>query len=157
MKGESGFPFFIRGPGIPAGIHSEIQVTGNDIYPTILDMAGHADGIPPRVEGVSLLPLLRSGGNVELQRPDPLLIFKHSKPKPPWDATLIQGDFKWICNLAEGKGYLFNLREDIGERLDIQEQYPEKAEAMHKALMEYLHEQGWKIDLVRKGKKRSEL
>jgi arylsulfatase A len=144
-------PFIVRGPGVPAGVHSEAQVVGTDIYPTILDLVGKADQIPEQVEGVSLLEHLESGGRTKLKllRPDPYLVFKHSKPMPPHDATIIQGDLKWIRSLSSDVGHLFNLRDDIGESRDLSAELPDKARAMDKALMEYLQRSGWTPSMIR--------
>jgi len=142
-------PFIVRGPGIPAGVHSEAPVVGTDIYPTILAMVGKLDQIPKRVEGVSLLKHLQSGGKTALKRPDPFLVFKHSKPMAPHDATIIQGDLKWIRSLSNDQGYLFNLRADIAESRDLSDEFPDKAKAMDKALMDYLRRSGWTPSMVK--------
>ncbi|MBF0199444.1 MAG: sulfatase-like hydrolase/transferase [Planctomycetes bacterium] len=153
-------PFIVRGPGIPAGVHSEDHVVGTDIFPTILDFVGSADSIPESVEGTSLVKHLRSGGKVPLQRKEPYLVFKHSKPRAPYDATLIQGDYKYMCSLLGNESYLFNLREDMGEAKDLSGQYPEKTAEMKKLLFDYLGDKGWdktRVENVvsRKSKKKS--
>ena len=114
------------------------------------------NGIPPRpsanfkiIKGFSLLRHLQSGGRATLQRPDPFLVFKHSKPMAPHDATIIQGDLKWIRSLSINRGYLFNLRTDIGESRDLSGEFPDKAKAMDKALMNYLRRYGWTPSMVK--------
>jgi hypothetical protein len=53
-------PLFIKGPGIPAGTTLDTLVANIDISPTLLDLAGIP--VPPIMDGMSLVPLLMSGG-----------------------------------------------------------------------------------------------
>jgi arylsulfatase A-like enzyme len=58
FQGTVNVPFYVRGPGIPAGSTYD-DVTGNvDIAPTIADIAG---ATTPEVDGLSLLPRLQGG------------------------------------------------------------------------------------------------
>ncbi len=52
-------PLVMSGPGIPAGQTREALAYLMDLYPTVCELAGVP--VPPRVEGSSLVPLLRSG------------------------------------------------------------------------------------------------
>jgi arylsulfatase A-like enzyme len=64
-------PFLIAGPGIfPVEGLVRDQVRQIDIFPTILDLAGLADRIPGRIDGRSLVPLLRG----EALEPMPIFI-----------------------------------------------------------------------------------
>ena len=59
FQGTVNVPFYIRGPGIPAGSTYD-DVAGNiDIAPTIADIAGAQ--APADVDGLSLLPRLQGG------------------------------------------------------------------------------------------------
>lgn len=51
-------PFFVRGPGVSAGITQEHMVLNIDLAPTIADIAGAT--IPDFVDGRSILPLLNA-------------------------------------------------------------------------------------------------
>lgn len=53
---DSNLPFFVRGPGIPAGVTSKIPGAHVDLVPTILDIAGvPEEQWPPQLDGRSLL------------------------------------------------------------------------------------------------------
>ncbi|MEM9281655.1 MAG: sulfatase-like hydrolase/transferase [Verrucomicrobiota bacterium] len=146
-------PFIIRGPDIPANVHSGTIVSGIDIYPTILSMVGAQSAIPQSVEGASLLEHLISGGKKAIQRKQPFLVFKHSKPSPPHDAAILKGDYKWIRSLSSGDGYLYDLRNDIGESMDLSAERPALASKLDKQLMAYLKETGWTPSTLKKKKK----
>ena len=49
-------PFIVTGPGVPAGMTSEVMVNGLDLYPTILALAGQP--VPERLDGCDLRGLL---------------------------------------------------------------------------------------------------
>jgi hypothetical protein len=61
LQTDRRIPCFVAGPGIAP--HSRIA-HGRivDVTPTILDLLGYADRIPPDLDGVSLAPLLHAGG-----------------------------------------------------------------------------------------------
>ena len=82
-------PFIVQGPGIPSNIHSEAPVVGMDLLPTILDSIGGNQPIPQKVEGGSLLAHWQSGGQQSIERLDPFLVFKYTKPNNRHDLAII--------------------------------------------------------------------
>lgn len=54
-------PFLIRWPGKIAPRQDDLLLSSPDIYPTILDLMGFSEDIPPEVEGVSHAQLLLQG------------------------------------------------------------------------------------------------
>jgi arylsulfatase A-like enzyme len=65
-EGGTRVPFIVTGPGVRAGVSSEVMVNGLDLYPTILALAGQP--VPERLDGCDLRGLLL--GNPQ----DPALI-----------------------------------------------------------------------------------
>jgi N-acetylglucosamine-6-sulfatase len=59
------FPLIVRGPGIPRGVSLATLASNVDLHPTLLELLGNSPG--PRVDGRSLLPLLR-GSNTARRR-----------------------------------------------------------------------------------------
>lgn len=118
-------PFIVRGPGIPANIHSEAPVVGTDLFPTILDIIGGSQFIPRKVEGGSLLAHWQSGGRQAIVRKDPFLVFKYTKPNNRHDLTIIEGTSKLIKDADSGKIFLYDLEKDIGESRNLAQAQPE--------------------------------
>lgn len=136
-------PFIIRGPGISANTHSTTPVVGTDVFATVMDLAGGADRMPSRVEGASLVAHVKSGGDKVIQRKDPFLVFKFSKPRPPHDATIVQGDYKLIKDIDTDEIFLFNLKLDIGERNNLADEKPEMVKRMYADMTAYFKRFGW--------------
>jgi arylsulfatase A len=136
-------PFIVRGPGIPANSHSPQPVVGTDIFATVMDLAGGLEMMPSRVEGASLIAHTRSGGHAGINRKDPFLVFKYSKPRVPHDAAIVQGDYKLIKDIDTGRVFLFNLKQDIGERRNLAEEKPGLATRMYNDMTAYFQRCGW--------------
>lgn len=143
-------PFIVRGPGIPADTHSATPVVGTDVYATVLDILGGMDMAPDEVEGASLLAHLKSGGRKPVKRNDPFFVFKHSKPFPPHDIAIVQGDYKLIKDVScTGKTYLYNLKTDIGEKVDLSDNEPERAKRMYDEMTSYFKRFGWNESMMK--------
>ena len=136
-------PFIVRGPGIQPGSHSTAPVVGTDLFPTVLSLMGAAEKIPARVEGADLSGHLKSGGEKAIERKDPFLVFKFSKPRPPHDIAIVQQEYKLIKDLDTGESFLFNLKTDIGESKDLSEEKPELAHQLNQRMTEYFARFGW--------------
>ncbi|XP_033097814.1 putative extracellular sulfatase Sulf-1 homolog isoform X2 [Anneissia japonica] len=82
-------PFYIRGPGIPAGIEVPNTVLSIDIAPTILDMAGVL--IPEHMDGVSILNLF-THSKINLKGPNgkKRKVFRYVGSKPWRDTFLVE-------------------------------------------------------------------
>lgn len=136
-------PFIIRGPGIPANSHSATPVVGTDVFATVMDLAGGLNRMPKRVEGASILAHAKSGGAKPVRRKDPFLVFKYTKERPPHDAAIVQGNYKLIKDINTGRIFLFNLNTDIGERRNLADAQPERAQRMYKLMTAYFKRFGW--------------
>jgi arylsulfatase A-like enzyme len=145
MISEGGLrvPFFVTGPGIPSGVSSRTPVVGWDIMPTVLDMAGAADQIPDDVEGGSLLPLCRNGGEGTVQRRDPFMVFRYTKRNNALDIAIVQDGYKFLRELESGKEHLWSLWDDLGEQNNLIDEMPEKVELLRNNMDGYFERLGW--------------
>jgi len=135
-------------PGVAKenSVHDAL-VQSEDLYPTILEMAG----LPPRPEqaldAISLVPALRGGRGV---REAVISYFPHSPPVPEWMPPAIcirQGDWKLlrIFHDAPGGGHryeLYNLKEDPGERRNLAAAEPERLRTLDARLAAFLEQTG---------------
>ena len=140
-------PLVVKWPGkVAPGSVSDVQVTGTDHYPTLLELAG----VPLRPEqhrdGRSYLPALRG----ESYQRDPM--FFHSalgRPSQTGDtrsSAVIHGDWKliqWYSLEDESieRTELFNLANDPYERTDQFADEPAKAAELQSML------NGWKLSV----------
>jgi arylsulfatase A-like enzyme len=147
-------PFVVAGPGIPEGEISNVPAAGFDIFPTICDLTGNGDKIPAQVDGGSLKEVLLNPSTGSVSRNLPGLFFHVGRYFRGYFVTphsaLILGDFKFIIEYdsKEKTGshrWLYNLREDIGEKNNLVSMMPEKADEMETVLMAYLRSVGAEI------------
>ncbi len=135
-------PLAVRWPGVvKPGTKNSVPVISCDLFPTFMEIAG----VPydkNAIDGLSLLPLLKQSGNLER---DALYFhyphYHHLGYKPA--GAVREGDYKlieWFEETLYGLDHqieLFNVREDVGENVDLASKMPEKAEAMRKRLHEW--------------------
>jgi N-acetylglucosamine-6-sulfatase len=111
-------PFVVRGPGIPAGRSLTAATAQVDFAPTVLRMAGLK--IPESVDGVNLLPALRTG--VPPSRPGILLeaadIDATTSP-PPWVYQGVVSDRWKYVERTSGSRELYDLRADPAELVNV--------------------------------------
>jgi arylsulfatase A-like enzyme len=113
-------PFFISGYRGSAGngpATSDELVCWEDIAPTILDLAGV--DIPPSMEGISLLPLLR--GEPASRSRDHIFGQCEGHHHNLWIVTK-QWKYLWFPRTNEEQ--LFDLRNDPGECHDLSAESP---------------------------------
>ena len=129
-EGGTREPLLVRWPGhIAAGSSCATPVTSPDFYPTLLDLAGRDPMPAQHSDGQSIAPLLR--GDALERRP----IFWHyphygNQGGTP-GSSVRDGDFKLIEFFEDGRLELYNLREDIGESLNLAADDPETRDRLH--------------------------
>lgn len=103
-----------------AGTVCQTPVSSVDFLPTLLDMIGRRNAIPPKVDGVSLVPLLR--GEAISER----AIYwhfphysNHGRQSP--SGAIREGRYKLIESFENGTLQLFDLEADLGEQQDLSE------------------------------------
>ena len=125
-------PMIVKWPAkIQAGSVSQVQLTGTDHYPTLLELAGLPLQPEQHRDGESYMPALL-GKNYQRSP-----MFWHSslgRPTRTGDtrsSAVIDGDWKliqWYSLKDESidRIELFNLADDPGEQTDLSKQQPEK-------------------------------
>jgi len=140
-------PLVVRAPGrVAAGRRVAEPVTGADVAPTLLDLAGVAADALPGASGRSLLQALDAPDPARAIYTESLLPF-HSYRWHPLQALTWNG---W--KLIEGGGAeLFDLRADPKEQHDLAAQEPERVARMAERMKALLAEGGslgWEGDLA---------
>jgi arylsulfatase A-like enzyme len=112
-------PAIIRGPGVKTpGRVVDAPVITNDLYPTLLALAGIAARPAQHLDGASLVPLLNATGPVARD-----VLFWHfphyhgSGSRP--SSAIRAGEWKLIEWLEDGRVELYNLARDPGEIRDV--------------------------------------
>jgi arylsulfatase A-like enzyme len=127
-------PMIIKWPGVVKhqSVCSE-PVISTDFYPTMLDMADIPLKPKQHVDGVSLVPLLK--GMQKIQRKAIFWHYPHygNQGGSPGGAVRA-GDYKLIEFYEDNRAELYNLKEDIGEKKNLADKFPEKAAELRKML-----------------------
>lgn len=123
-------PFIVRWPGkVAAGTTSEAIVSGQDIYPTLLDIAGA--NLQHPVDGKNLWPEINEGRKEEERT-----VFWHyphfHRGRPV--SVIRRGDWKLIEFLETGNLELYHLKEDIAEENNLAATKPELAQELRQIL-----------------------
>lgn len=112
-------PAIFRWPGtLPGGRVVTRLGSGYDIFPTILEAAGHsppASDIP--LPGASLLPIMRTEGP-DLD-PASIVVFDEYGPA----RMLRDSEWKYVHRYPYGPNELYDLVEDPGERVNLLDDY----------------------------------
>ena len=114
-----------------------VPVTSEDLYPTIVEIAGRAAQTGKNLDGQSLVPLLTGKGRLGDR---PLYwYYPHYSPQAKKPAAAIRsGDYKLIEFYDPPAVELYNLTKDPGEKEDLAQKMPEKAKALLSALHNFL-------------------
>ena len=127
-------PFLVRWPGqIKPGTKSDTPVCSIDVFPTILDAVGIPAPTNPEIDGLSLLPLLKSGGQTALNRDELIWHFPHYRHAPGPYSILRKGNWKLI-QFDEGTSELYDLQNDLSESNNLAKQQPERVQTMQDRL-----------------------
>jgi arylsulfatase A-like enzyme len=134
-------PFIIRGPGIQASACSHVRATGEDLFPTIAELAHITEPLPKGLEGGSFASVALNAGKGSVSRPREEFVvhFPHYDKDAIGPASAIYlRDFKLIRVYETGALELFNITEDPGERHDLARKMPDKAMELDQRLSDYL-------------------
>lgn len=126
-------PLIVRWPGVvQPGSTCNVPVSSVDFYPTLLEMADLQ--VNRLIDGESLVPLLKRTG--DLQRSALYWHYPHYHHSTPAGA-IRQGNFKLIEFYEDGRLELYNLKEDLGEKHDLANGMPQKAEELRRNLADW--------------------
>ena len=135
-------PFFIKAPQIKNAIKKvDTPVTGADLFPTLLELAGIEN--PSKVDGKSLLPLMKDEafGARSLYWHYPHYGNQGGDPS----AIIRKGNWKLIHYFEDGKNELYELGSDMGETNNVFDQFPQEGMALKNELENWLSSTGAKI------------
>lgn len=132
--------FLIRWPGeTKPGSTCDEPVISVDFYPTILDLAGLPAKPEQHQDGVSLKPLLK--GEPHLNRDALFWHYPHYSNQGGIPGGAIRmGDWKLIERFEDGRAQLYNLKQDLGEQVDLAAQSPERVSSMRQRLHQWYKE-----------------
>lgn len=149
LRGQKGYlweggirvPWIVRWPGVvKPGSLCSVPVISTDVYPTLLEVAE----LKPRktLDGVSLLPLFR--GEKTWQRD--ALYFHYPNYAFHRDnrlgSAVREGDYKLIRRYDDDSVELYNLDDDISEKVNLASRMPELAARLNAKLGRWLTETG---------------
>ena len=134
-------PLLIRGPGIPAGAIMRRRVSGVDLFPTFLELAGLPAPGQTNLEGGSLVPSIRDpqNGRVSRNREEFVIHFPHYDKDPLGPASAIYlGDYKLTRFYETGDMALYNLAQDPEEQNNLVEELQDIRKKLDERLTGYL-------------------
>ena len=155
-------PLIVCWPGkVPAGAREDTPAIAEDLFPTILDIAGvsydEPGAIVQELDGQSLIPGITAGGSVlkgaaeggSGSGAERALIFHYPHQWKPYRlddidylSAVRKGDWKLVYRMREARLELYNLREDIGETHDLAAENPQKCAELAAILSDKLREWG---------------
>ncbi len=144
FEGGIRIPFVIAGPGIKDGSESAAPVSGSDLLPTIIDLAGNKSITLTEIDGGSFAPILLNKNNEQIKRTVDGIFFhvpyKNSIALKRPHSAIRKGDYKLIKFQDDKSIVLFNLVKDKMEQINLASQKPKKAKELEKILDNYLIE-----------------
>ena len=132
-------PLIVRGPGVPQGSRSAVNVVGYDWLPTFADLAGAAAHVPNDVDGVSLKPILLGQPVPESFVNRPIYFhYPHYRVSPP-SSAIVEGDRK-LLHFYEwpNDDFYYDLKADLGEQRNIATANLEASRKLHQKMMDHL-------------------
>ena len=137
-------PLIIAGPGIKNDTESATPVSGSDLLPTLIDLAGNKTIALTEIDGGSFAPILLNENNKQIKREVDGIFFhvpyKNGIALKRPHSAVRKGDYKLIKFQDDKSILLFNLVKDKMEQLNLATQKPEKAKELEKILDNYLTE-----------------
>ncbi len=141
-------PFFVNWPGVVKAGKTSEPITGVDLYPTLLAIAG-AKRPDQTLDGVDLVPLFK--GEVEDLDERPLFWHfpaylqsyqvTHEQRDPLFRtrpcSVIRKGRFKLHEYFEDGALELYDLVDDIRERKNLAEEMPDKRDELHRLLKDW--------------------
>ena len=137
-------PLIIAGPGIKHDTESATPVSGSDLLPTLIDLAGNKTIALTEIDGGSFAPILLNENNKQIKRAVDGIFFhvpyKNGIALKRPHSAVRKGDYKLIKFQDDKSILLFNLVKDKMEQLNLATKKPEKAKELEKILDNYLTE-----------------
>ncbi len=132
--GENGVrvPLIFYGPGIPKGKQIHEMACSIDLYPTFCSFAGIEVPNKDDIDGMSLKPLIDD--ELEVLPREYLFFSMESRDHSLEDLNVVVRGREWKA-YAKTKGVkeLFNMKDDISETTDLEDEYPDIANQLYAA------------------------
>ena len=164
LEGGVRIPLIIAGPGVKNGSESAIPVSGTDILPTLIDLAGNKTIALTEIDGGSFASTLLNKNNEQIKRAVDGIFFhvpyKNGIALKRPHSAVRKGDYKLIKFQDDKSILLFNLVKDKMEQINLATQNPEKAKELEKILDNYLievHAPKWQDGITWKNKSLKEI
>ena len=144
LEGGIRVPLIVSGPGIKPDSYSATPVSGSDILPTIIDLAGGKEMQFNNTDGGSFAQILFNENLKNVRRKVEGIFFhvpyrNGIAIKRPHSAVR-KGDFKLLKFQDDNSIQLYNLTSDLKEQFDLKKENPLKAKELEKILDDYLIE-----------------
>ena len=134
-------PLIVAAPGAPAGLDIAQPTTSNDLYPTLLELAGLTQMPEQHLDGESLASaIFGQGGAAERPLYWHFPHYHGSGNRP--SGAIRWGDLKLIEWFEDGGFELYDLSADLGERRDLVGERPEDAARLLSELQRWRGEVG---------------
>ncbi len=138
-------PMIVRWPEYIRPSSSSNQITYfPDMMPTLLELAGVKEQLPPNIDGISIVPTLLKKGR---QREHKSLYWEKAMYNrvPPYGRmheslkqAVRMGKWKAVKNSPDAKIELYDLTKDLREKNNVADEYPKIVQEMEK-IMEASH------------------
>ena len=144
FEGGIRVPLIIAGPGIKNGSESSTPVSGSDLLPTIIDLAGSKTIKLKEIDGGSFASILLNNNNENINRPVDAIFFhvpyKNGIALKRPHSAIRKDDYKLIKFQDDKSLLLFDLVNDKMEQFNLANQKPEKLKELEELLDNYLIE-----------------
>lgn len=141
LEGGVRVPLILAGPGIKSNSESNIPVSGVDILPTIVELAGNKSIKLPEIDGGSFASIIFNKNNQIKRSVDGIFFhvpYKNGIALKRPHSAIRKGDYKLLKFQDDKSVLLFNLIEDKMEQINLISEMPEKAHELEKILDNYL-------------------
>ena len=132
-------PLIVRLPGVvKPGSVCDTPVSTVDFYPTLLEAAGAKPDPKQRLDGLSLMPLLKGTGSLARDT----LYWHYPLARRHFlggrsAGAIRKSEYKLIEFFDTGEIELYDLAGDVGEKNDLAAKMPRKAAELRKALAQW--------------------
>lgn len=135
-------PLLVKWPGsIKTNSTSDVPVCGIDLLPTIRDICVLEQTESLKIDGVSLLPLLKQSGTIE--RDSLFWHYPHYANQGGKPGEVVRsGEWKLVEFYEEGRRELFHVAKDASESRNLAEQEPARVREMSEKLAAWRKEVG---------------
>ena len=136
-EGGARVPFLLYWPGVTRkGAKNNSIVQSTDLFPTLVEIAGGDPANYKNLDGISLLPAIRS--NNTLKRDEPIYGYRAYEDLY---ASVRQDDWKLLA-YRSGMLKLYNIKKDMQEEHDLAAAHPAKVQQLKQELVEWEKEMG---------------